>query len=815
MTITCGYDDKKDKIIIKSNQGEKQVELINNLQYFTDNFTVVDYKEGSKGGFINSQKIIRYLDCLKDLGFTKKDMFPIFVNTESVSKLNKEFLNKIEKAFTKKNIDDGFITYKSWLRETDISQIEDKKKFDIKYIFYEMGLDPLNYIKHSKNNGKKPTPTKDSFPTYVRNVANEIIDPFTRSFQLERQNIVFERDEKIIMDKSFFNFFGFNDSVSNYDYIYSKSKSKYDYNIDFSFSGQTVKLSNKDNQEFLKGNAVKKVFLTNTQETKKTNKKNEDAKKQAFIVTKELGDVSQVLLMYIYCKYKNIGLEDYTMISEDMVVYLFCQMLKQSCIFPEYVEKVVDKSQLKNWLPEIINSGDKVTFSDKTQIRKIHCYLPIDARTPEQIAQITKAKSEKFIKDLRDEVETYNNIHIQMLLNLIDERKRHFYLDSKIIMNENHILLIKYLIAKIQQKNVELSNITNNGDENTMKNSINRCKVPLIFKKGSDEKINHSVRIEDTNYDYAIEMQGIWKMNRGISEKFKFGMADIEGNITQNKKEEIEYIDEKIDEYIEQPVVNDGIFSKLYNLVRHKNSMLSYLYNLIYPVRTGGKTRKNRKKQGGSSLKSNRGNNSPIPFNPFEKDIKEEFFKEDFTSSEYGYSILDEFFQINIIQQVYNLYKSNATDANLIKNFVELLNTTTDKVPTENHIKLLFEELYTFLSREFYERGEVFYDEQLLGEIKKFIQGVIPDREKTIKPKPLILKPQSQRMLQSQTPEIKPQLQGMSHTPSQGNVTQKIRSNSQNRQNTQFTRKRKPGINLNDAFSEEYIQPFKRTRIIN
>ena len=130
-SITCSYKD--NQIIIKEEKNKnvkiKQVDLIDNIHYFEkkeEKFIIKNYKNGSQRDFTDSQRILKYLDCLKDLKFVKKNMFPIFSNkgdtsiigSTPIANLNKEYLmgldNKIagirkvekgglEEAFTKEN----------------------------------------------------------------------------------------------------------------------------------------------------------------------------------------------------------------------------------------------------------------------------------------------------------------------------------------------------------------------------------------------------------------------------------------------------------------------------------------------------------------------------------------------------------------------------------------------------------------------------------------------------------------------------------------------------------------------------------------
>ena len=141
----------------------------------------------------------------------------------------------------------------------------------------------------------------------------------------------------------------------------------------------------------------------------------------------------------------------------------------------------------------------------------------------------------------------------------------------------------------------------------------------------------------------------------------------------------------------------------------------------------GKKTRKIKRKK----AKKTKGGETPK--NPFTKAFKDSFNKKntkentkenifkDFISSKYGYELLDEFFKLNLLEQINKLANTHREQLmNFINNKIMFNPTPDSNTNTELYVKNFFEEIYTYLSVEFYDNGEVLYDDDLLEKIKSF-----------------------------------------------------------------------------------------------
>lgn len=734
-TITCSYKD--NQILINENKNN-----IKNSFYYFDIKPIKFRNYNTETNFIHSQKILRFLDCVKDL--TKKNpLLNIFdtpeIINEPFSTLKNMWLN-LENQVCELNKDK--IKKTCWLKKID--DLNNPQPYDIDYIFFESGLDPMYFIKHTAGNyGDKPNPNpNNSRPIYVRNVANEIIDPFTRAIHKQRRNEIFGENMDIIMDKSFFNFFGFNNTVLDYRYKYEKksNKNNYNYKITFQFGNNEVFLDNKTNQEFIEGNNVKEDFLD-------SNAKEHD--KKAFVVTKELGDVSQVMLMYIWSKYKNKHPSQYTMVTVDHIVFLLCQLLEEPChLFNNKNKKKNDKDD-----------------DDNTKLKDIEYFLPIKM-TPEIKTQKLKNAFEEKKKEIID-ANNYQKTKLQTLIKLGFFEQG----EQKKQMNKKNFQLIQFLIAKIDKikdllENETLENdITDEKIVNETEELYNKYTVGTIFLKNSNTKIMTNTKVGDKTFNYSDEMNRLFSNEeRDIILKFKFDLKDSDIENKSMKTPTLPVL-------VTPPVVSppqenshflDKISFFLYTQIqKYSNSLFEIISNNLYwsplshsNVMNGGrKIRKNGRKT--RKIKNSIGGTGTAFFySPLTTKFKTEFQEkirssypyrniyEDFISSQYGYEILDEFFKLNILEQIHKL---SETHKKPLKNFINIQIglgvIPSTRTETTNYVKNFFEELYTHFSFEFNRRGEVLYDDILLQEIIKYcdLKNTMSNNTKILTPTSILI----------------------------------------------------------------------------
>jgi len=275
--------------------------------------------------FTEEQKILRILDMMKDGNISSKrfgnstisnSVFSImggssFVRPETYLTVHSQSQNKlheIEDKFTG-NLDDNVTKY-SWTKMSKASPLD--PKLPQKVVFKESGLGPDYFIDD---------------PQYCGNIANEVIDPLERS----GNNAYYfpENGQDLVLTTNFMTFFGFTGCSLRAKRLPSGS---YAYTIDVlglsPINAPSTKVGNFTVNWF-QGNAEKNNFIKNG----KNGQTPSTAIKRGLLFTKEMGDVLQVLIMFLWTKL-NPG-RPYTMVTCDKVVLLQCMTLYENCILTE------------------------------------------------------------------------------------------------------------------------------------------------------------------------------------------------------------------------------------------------------------------------------------------------------------------------------------------------------------------------------------------------------------------------------------------------------------------------------------------------
>lgn len=275
--------------------------------------------------FSEEQRILRVLDMMKDGNISSKrfgnstisnSVFAImggsaYVRPETYLTVHSQSQNKlheIENKFTG-NLDDNVTKY-SWTKMSKASPLD--PKLPQKVVFKESGLGPDYFIDD---------------PQYCGNIANEVIDPLERS----GGNPYYfpENGQELVLTERFMTFFGFNGCELRAKRLPS---GVYAYTINIPglspINAPSTKVGNFTVQWF-QGNAEKNNFIKNG----KNGQNPSTSIKRGLLFTKEMGDVLQVLIMFLWTKL-NPG-RPYTMVTCDKVVLLQCMTLYENCILTE------------------------------------------------------------------------------------------------------------------------------------------------------------------------------------------------------------------------------------------------------------------------------------------------------------------------------------------------------------------------------------------------------------------------------------------------------------------------------------------------
>ena len=212
-----------------------------------------------------------------------------------------------------KNCSKNKIKKYAWTKVSKQSNLE--PKFSKRVVFKESGLDTENFIDN---------------PKFCGNFANEIIDPAGRSpINIQKGDIIFPLgNNELVLEESFLTFFGFIGCSVKATRI-KQQEYKYNINIkDLPVINGSASLFNNVRVSWFQGNNEKNQFIAKNPNLQKLQKAR--AIKNGLLLTKEMGDVLQVLIMLIW-SLLNPG-ESYAMGTCDKVVFLQCMLLNLNCI---------------------------------------------------------------------------------------------------------------------------------------------------------------------------------------------------------------------------------------------------------------------------------------------------------------------------------------------------------------------------------------------------------------------------------------------------------------------------------------------------
>ena len=156
---------------------------------------------------------------------------------------------------------------------------------------------------------------------YGFNFATDVVDPAGRiTFDKLKSAIpptalFFTKNNKITLDSSFFDLFGFYKTS-----IVSKRQSNGDYNYELNINNVIITHQSQSQSipdpDFFQGNSKKNSDIIN--------QKYDDNVNYALLVSKELGDILQILYILIWNKLSKYN--DYILSTCDQPVYIMCQI---------------------------------------------------------------------------------------------------------------------------------------------------------------------------------------------------------------------------------------------------------------------------------------------------------------------------------------------------------------------------------------------------------------------------------------------------------------------------------------------------------
>jgi hypothetical protein len=449
--ITVSYNDASG-IIIKKGSQDIYIKL--------DDFYLLDKSNVGKNlhQFKEQQKFIRYIDILKDGTITPEQLKTTGIfkgsiggTSTSLSKSREDLINH------NKDVLHRIETF-PW---TDTNYADVKMSAD--YIYQESGLKPDRFIEFNK---------------YGFNIASDIIDPASRTKETSLSDIdrlkffYFTKNNEITIEKSFFELFGLSGcSLTSKRYDASKN-----YQFELKIGNVTIKETNYS--EYFIGNKKKNKIISILLGKKdpkytETREKYENADGiipadddiiKALLISKELGDVLQILYVLIF---KAINKNDnYYLSTCDHNVYLLCQIIGINCNLTNIKDTTSKKTNPGNRSSKYIQRFTAIQ-NERTLIKELkfvidnilieNClfinFLIKLVKNPKDFEQITYKKGKYNITD-----EFRNKIKVI----ISDLEKIQTLLRTEKIKVLNEHLIKDYSLVDIEKTVKDITNQRNN-----------------------------------------------------------------------------------------------------------------------------------------------------------------------------------------------------------------------------------------------------------------------------------------------------------------------------------------------------------------
>lgn len=297
-------------VVKKAGTANRVVPTSDLLDIDFNNITATSFSNNrNDSNFTEEQKRLRILDMMKDGKVSKGSNISGSVNAimNLISPPYDAYtrLGEIEHKFD--IIMDPKMKPWSWPKISKASALN--PLLPRKVVFKESGLDAEYFV--------------DS-PIFCGNFANEVVDPAGRSpIQLAKDIIFPKVGETLLLDESFLTFFGFPVGCS----VQATRQTTGKYAFVINLPGLAPITTNPmGGVDWFQGNVQKNNFIANGGPNAKT------AAKRGLLITKEMGDVLQVLIMFLWKLFNIPGPLNYTMVTCDKVVMLQCILLNLNCV---------------------------------------------------------------------------------------------------------------------------------------------------------------------------------------------------------------------------------------------------------------------------------------------------------------------------------------------------------------------------------------------------------------------------------------------------------------------------------------------------
>jgi len=315
------YRISDNKIIISGRNVKPDIEIplgdLTRYKYTSTVLPAVHNLNGSYAEWVDFQKRIRTFDMIKDGHVARKGKGPIPNAAATICNLMYPascdvpytvFANMIGKI--RSDVEQK-VTKTTWTNPNE--KFQRIRKLDPRNTYKESGIGPEHVIKE---------------PIYCTNIATEIIDPLKRTYPQNREKKRFPIiGESLAITEALFNFFGLED-CSLIDRRTGDITHSYQLQIT-----NGITLPNNASRNWYAGNIEKNQYFKDH-----VNNQSDTRIKKGLLNSKELGDVSQAIVMFIATKIKFNG-GNHTMVTGDEIVFILCILLHLDCIFYYHPKK--------------------------------------------------------------------------------------------------------------------------------------------------------------------------------------------------------------------------------------------------------------------------------------------------------------------------------------------------------------------------------------------------------------------------------------------------------------------------------------------
>jgi hypothetical protein len=431
------------------------------FQYDSADDSHLSLRGVTAANFTETQRLIRIWDMIKD-GSNSAAMNDGIWNVMAPGQPHRPFdhFKNIRKAIVKLPNISAKIVKSTWIKPNRYEDEHDK--LSERFGYQESGLSPHEVIDRVH---------------YVINIANTIIDPFQRALNdvpANRKSFYPGANNSLEITPAFFNFMGFsNCSLQDKQRTNGTSEDSHEYALEIA-PNVVVEKHNFPRPPYdhakgwYAGNATKNANFNNVN----------DNDKMALLNVKELGDVLQVLLMFMKGVTDGASQMQQTMVTSDSVVFMLCIIFGLDCVYYQHIPRSTALPRGEN-----------------------HVY--------HFNAKYTLENAKGYFSNIRDAIKEHNLAQINALTAIMNENKTVSISGVTVVPNFHFCKrFLRDIIRDMEKINNVLADLNpenyvdNNADDNTNISQLNNYTFQL--------KSYYKIKVLFTNKGNSLQFKGTY-----------------------------------------------------------------------------------------------------------------------------------------------------------------------------------------------------------------------------------------------------------------------------------------------------------------